>query len=101
MALEKVSVVDLCEVTEGGHVQVRVATRILEDGKIISQTFHRHVVSPGQDTSNEDAKVQAICAAVHTPEVIAAYQAQHEANRPAPTATPEPTPTPTQEPAAP
>ena len=75
MALEKVSVVDLCEVTEGGHVQVRVATRILEDGNVISQTFHRHVVSPGQDYSAEDPKVQAICAAVHTPDVIAAYQA--------------------------
>jgi hypothetical protein len=75
MALEKVSVVDLCEVTEGGHVQVRVATRILEDGNVISQTFHRHVVSPGQDYLAEDPKVQAICAAVHTPDVIAAYQA--------------------------
>ena len=81
MALEKVSVVDLCEVTEGGHVQVRVATRILEDGKIISQSFHRHVVSPGQDTSNEDAKVQAICAAVHTPEVVAAFQAAQLASQ--------------------
>lgn len=75
MALEKVSIVDRVEVVEGGHVQVRVATRILEDGKIISQTFHRHVVSPGQDYSAEDPKVQAICAAVHTPDVIAAYQA--------------------------
>jgi len=73
--ITKETVVDLCEVTEGGHVQVRVATRILEDGNVISQTFHRHVVSPGQDYSAEDPKVQAICAAVHTPDVIAAYQA--------------------------
>ena len=76
MALEKVSIVDRVEVVESGHVQVRVATRIMEDGKIISQSFHRHVVSPGQDYSAEDPKAQAICAAVHTPEVIAAYQAQ-------------------------
>ena len=75
MALEKVSIVDRVEVTESGHVQVRVATRIMEDGNVISQTFHRHVVSPGQDYSAEDPKVQAICAAVHTPDVIAAYQA--------------------------
>lgn len=75
MALEKVSIVDRVEVIESGHVQVRVATRILEDGNVISQTFHRHVVSPGQDYSAEDPKVQAICAAVHTPDVIAAYQA--------------------------
>jgi len=75
VALEKVSIVDRVEVTESGHVQVRVATRIVEDGNVISQTFHRHVVSPGQDYSAEDPKVQAICAAVHTPDVIAAYQA--------------------------
>ena len=76
MSLTKQTVVDFIEVTEGGHVQVRVATRIIEDGKILSQSFHRHVVSPGQDYANEDPKVQAICAAVHTPEVVAAYQAQ-------------------------
>lgn len=76
MALEKVVVVDLIEVVEGGSVQVRTKTAIMEDGKQISGSFHRHVVTPGADYSQEDARVQAICAAVHTPEVIAAYQAQ-------------------------
>ena len=76
MSLSKKTIVDFIEVTEGGHVQVRTATRIMEDGKVLSQSFHRHVVSPGQDYSAEDARVQAVCAAVHTPEVIAAYQAQ-------------------------
>lgn len=75
MALIKQIVIDLIEVTEDGCVQVRTKTAILEDGKQISGTFHRHVVLPGKDYSTEDAKVQAICAAVHTPEVIAAYQA--------------------------
>ena len=75
MALEKVEIVDRIEVVESGVVQVRVCTRIMEDGKQISGTFHRHVVAPGDDYSAEDAKVQAICAAVHTPETIAAYQA--------------------------
>ena len=75
MALEKVISVDLIEVIENGAVQVRTKTAIMEDGKQISGTFHRHVVVPGADYSAEDAKVQAICAAVHTPEVIAAYQA--------------------------
>ena len=73
--LTKTSVVDLCEVVENGTVQVRTATRIMEDGKVLSQSFHRHCVTPGQDYSQEDAKVQALCAAVHTPECIAAYQA--------------------------
>jgi hypothetical protein len=47
----------------------------MEDGKQISSAFQRHVVIPGDDYSAEDAKVQAICAAVHTADVIAAYQA--------------------------
>jgi hypothetical protein len=75
MALEKQIVVDLIEAVENGCVQVRTCTRIIEDGKQISGTFHRHVVMPGDDYSAEDAKVQAICTAVHTAGVIAAYQA--------------------------
>ena len=48
--------------------------RILENGSAISETYHRHCVVPGQDYSNEDARVQAICAAVHTQDVIDAYK---------------------------
>ena len=75
MALEKKVVVDLMEIVENGTVQVRTKTAILENGVEISNKFHRHVIVPGQNYSAEDAKVQAICAATHTPEVIAAYQA--------------------------
>jgi len=81
MALEKVSVVDRIEVVEVGVVQVRTATRIVEDGNVISTSYHRHTVSPGQDYSQEDARVQAICAATHTTEVVSAYQAMLEAQR--------------------
>jgi len=82
MALEKTTVVDLIETLENGCVQVRTATRILDDGQIVSSSFHRHVVAPGDDYSNEDARVQAICSAIQTPEVVAQYQAQQEANQP-------------------
>jgi hypothetical protein len=75
MALEKKVLTDLIEVIENGSVQVRTKTAILEDGKEISSKFHRHVVAPGDDYSAEDAKVQAICSSVQTPEVIAAYKA--------------------------
>jgi hypothetical protein len=71
--LEKIEIVDRIEVVENGCVQVRTKTAIKEDGVQISGTFHRHVVAPGDDYSAEDARVQAICAAVHTEEVIAAY----------------------------
>jgi len=74
MTIEKIILVDQIEVVENGSVQVRTKTSIMEDGKQISGTFHRHVVAPGDDYSAEDAKVQAICATVHTAEVIAAYQ---------------------------
>jgi hypothetical protein len=73
--LEKIVLIDCIEVIENGCVQVRARTSIMEDGKQISGSFHRHVVAPGDNYSAEDAKVQAICAAVHTADVIAAYQA--------------------------
>lgn len=75
MALEKIISVDLVEVIENGCVQVRTKTAIMEDGKQISGTFHRHVVAPGDDYSKQDARVQAICAATHTAAVVAAYKA--------------------------
>jgi hypothetical protein len=75
MALEKKVLTDLIEVLENGCVQIRTKTAIVEDGVEISSKFHRHVVAPGQDYSAEDAKVQAICAATHTAEVVAAYEA--------------------------
>ena len=73
MALEKTISVDLIEVVENGSIQVRTKTAIKEDGVEISSKFHRHVVVPGADVSAEDAKVQAIAASIHTPEVVAAY----------------------------
>lgn len=79
MALEKIQIVDRIEVLENGCVQVRTRTSIMEDGKQISGSFHRHVVAPGDDYSGEDARVQSICAATHTAEVIAAYKAAQAA----------------------
>ena len=59
-------------------VQVRTCTKVLEDGVELSSGYHRHVVTAGQDYSNESAEVQAICAVVHTAEVVAAYEASLE-----------------------
>ena len=75
MALEKVITVDLIEVVENGSIQVRTKTAIMEDGKQISGTFHRHVVAPGADYSGEDDRVKAIAKSIHTSAVIAAYKA--------------------------
>ena len=75
MALTETTLIDKIEVVETNHIQVRTATIIEKDGTEIARTFHRHVVSPGDDITNEDAKVQAIANAIWTAEVIAAYQA--------------------------
>jgi hypothetical protein len=75
MALEKVVSVDFIEALENGCVQVRTKTVIKEDGVEISIKFHRHVVVPGADYSGEDTRVQGVCKALHTAEVIAAYKA--------------------------
>jgi hypothetical protein len=74
MALEKIQMVDRIEVVEDGSVQVRTKTAIMEDGKQISGTFHRHVIAPGDDYSNEDARVKSICKATHTKDVVTAYK---------------------------
>ena len=61
------------------HVQVRTKTAVLEGGVEISSGFSRHVVTAGDDYSAESVEVQAICAAVHTDAVVAAYAAHLEA----------------------
>ncbi len=76
MALEKTTVVDQITVTENGIVLFREATRITEDGKELSKTYHRTSLTPGQDLTGQPANVVAICNVAWTPEVISAYQAQ-------------------------
>jgi len=83
MALTKETVVDKIEVLEQGNVQVRTATRVKEDGAVLSSSFHRHVVEPSTkasgswadtDISGEDARVQAVATATWTSAVKTAYQ---------------------------
>ncbi len=83
MALTKETIVDKIEVMEMGQVQVRTATRVMEDGAVLSSSFHRHVVEPSTkasgswadtDISKEDARVQAVANATWTNSVKTAYQ---------------------------
>jgi DNA-binding transcriptional LysR family regulator len=83
MAITKSTAVDQITVTENGIVLYREATRIMEDGEQLSQTYHRSSLTPGQDLTGIPANVAAICNVAWTAEVIAAYQAQLEANTPA------------------
>ena len=71
MALTKSVTADKIEVVTGQDedgndvtsVQVRTTTKVLEDGAVISQSYHRHVIQSGDDYSAEPANVQAICVA--------------------------------------
>ena len=75
MLVKKV-VIDSINVVESGHIQVRQATKIMEDGKELSKSYHRWVVSPGDDYSTQDERVKKIAQVVHTKEVVDAYKAK-------------------------
>lgn len=81
MALTKETAVDQITVTENGIVLYREATRIMEDGNQLSQTYHRTSLTPGQDLAEHPANVVAICNVVWTESVVSAYQAQQLTNQ--------------------
>jgi hypothetical protein len=76
MALSKETRIDQITITENGIVLYREATRIMEDGNQISQTYHRTSLTPDQDLTDIPANVVAICNVVWTPEIIASYKAK-------------------------
>ena len=80
MAITKQTAVDQITVCENGIVLDREATRIIEDGKELTKTYHRSSLTPGQDLTSQPANVVAICNAAWTSEVVAAYQAAQAAN---------------------
>jgi len=63
MDLIKEVVIDKIEVLESGSIQVRQATRVLEDGEVLSTSYHRHVLEKDADLTNEDPKVVTIATA--------------------------------------
>ena len=76
MSLTKEKSIDVIEVVENGILQVREAVKIIEDGNVLSSSYNRFTLSPGDDITSQEPRVQAIANAVWTPEVISAYKAQ-------------------------
>jgi hypothetical protein len=74
MALTEKITTDLIEILSTGHLQVREANIIEKDGVVIAKTFHRFVITPGDDISDKEQKIKDIAAAVWTPEVLANFQ---------------------------
>lgn len=78
MSLTEKKIIDQIEIVLDGTVQVREVTMIEKDGNLIARTYHRWVIAPGQDYSDQEQKVQDICKVAHTQEVIDAYNASIE-----------------------
>ena len=75
MALTEKIEIDRIEVVNNWNIQVRQATTIERDGEFVSRTFHRWILTPDSDITNQEQKVQDICNAAWTPEVKSAYEA--------------------------
>jgi hypothetical protein len=74
MTIEKTKTIDKIEVVgDYKHIQVRERTDLVEDGKVLSSTYHRWIIAPNQDHSQESADVQAMCKQFHTQAIINSY----------------------------
>lgn len=75
--IEKIIKTDRVETLADGHIQVREITVFMEDGVEVGKgEYHRHVISPGDDVTKEDAQVRAVATVVHTRAVVDAYRAR-------------------------
>jgi hypothetical protein len=83
MALTETVNIDRVEVTNDWNIQVRQATIIERDGQFVSNSFHRWVLTPDMDISDQEQKVKDIANAAWTPEVRQAYETfkAEQANR--------------------
>jgi hypothetical protein len=75
MALTEKIEIDRIEVQGDWNIQVRQATVIERDGEFVSRTFHRWVLTPDSDISNQEQKVQDICNVAWTDDVKTAHAA--------------------------
>ena len=77
---EKTTVVDRIEVLADHTVAVRYVVTVTEDGQPFAEQIKGNYFKPGDDYSAEDDKVQAVCSAIHTPEVINSYKESQNAS---------------------
>ena len=82
MKITEKNIIDVIEILENNTIQIRNANIIERDGIEIAKTYHRHVINPLDDITNEDAKVQTIANALWTEEVINNYKALIAAIKP-------------------
>jgi hypothetical protein len=74
MALTEKIEIDRIEVVNDWNIQVRQATLIERDGVLVSKTFHRWVLTPDSDITNQEQKVKDICNTAWNDKVKSAYE---------------------------
>lgn len=74
MPITKEKIIDSITITENGTVFYREATRIMDDGDLISQAYHRSSLTPTSDLTGMPESLVAICNVVWTPKVIQSYK---------------------------
>ena len=73
MAITEKIEIDRIEIVQDWNIQVRQATTIERDGVFVSKTFHRWVLNPDSDITNQEQKVKDICNTAWTDDVKARY----------------------------
>ena len=74
MAITKETLIGKMDIVgEFKSVQVRTDTVLKEDGTELSRSYHRHVLHPDADITNETSEVQGVCNAVWTDQIKADY----------------------------
>jgi hypothetical protein len=73
MALTEKIEIDRIEIVNDWNIQVRQATIIERDGVLVSKTFHRWVLTPDNDITNQEQKVKDICNTAWTDDVKARH----------------------------
>lgn len=82
MALEKTETLRH-DIEANGTVFVETITTVTDDGVVVGSNNHRKPINPGEDYSAEAEVTKAICAAVQTDAVVAAYAEAQAAAEPA------------------
>lgn len=79
MTIEKNIVIDKIEILESGIIQVRQATKLIEDGNEIARCYHRHVLAPGDSLDGQTKRVIAVAKAVWSDDLMMGYITNQEA----------------------
>lgn len=72
--LTEQSAISAITVLEDGQLQIRRSRRVFDGPEMIAEQYHRHVLGPGDDLTQEDPRVQAVATLLWTPAVIKSYR---------------------------